>query len=71
MSKLYALAECAEWYGWPPRFFWRRLLRFYDRRNPYVVGSDAYFRRERVMRIMPPFENGPLNKSQEAGEGER
>lgn len=38
--KLYQLAERADWYSWPPRFFWKRLLRFFDNRNPYIKGNQ-------------------------------
>lgn len=29
---LWGLAERADWYGWPPKRLWRRLLRHYDRK---------------------------------------
>ncbi len=33
MKWLWALAEKADWYGWPPAPFWRWLLKRLDRAN--------------------------------------
>lgn len=32
MNSLHKLAEHADWYRWPPRKLWRRLLAWCDRR---------------------------------------
>ncbi|KKN10014.1 hypothetical protein LCGC14_1040690 [marine sediment metagenome] len=29
---LWSLAERADWYAWPPKKLWRRMLRHYDRK---------------------------------------
>lgn len=33
---LWALSERADWFGWPPRRLWRRLLRRMDRKAGYL-----------------------------------
>jgi len=34
-EKLWGLCEHADWNSWPPRKFWRRALRWFDRRAGY------------------------------------
>ena len=48
MNKFYKLTERAEWYNWFPRFFWKHVLAFFDQRNPYIVGSRAYTKRNQT-----------------------
>ncbi len=35
-KKLWMLAEHADWFGWRPKWFWRWLLRHYDRKAGYL-----------------------------------
>lgn len=37
---IWNLAEKADWRGWPPRRFWRWLLRRYDLKNGYYFDYD-------------------------------
>lgn len=40
MNWLWGLAEHAEWYHWPPRRFWRALLRWQDRKHGHFLEYD-------------------------------
>lgn len=38
--RLWGLAEKADWGGWPPKFFWRWLLRKLDREHGHELDYD-------------------------------
>lgn len=41
MNRLYGLAERGDWYGWRPRWFWKRWLRWFDRRYMLVPEKET------------------------------
>jgi hypothetical protein len=36
MKFIYSFVERADWYGWPPKFVWRRLLYHLDKKAGYI-----------------------------------
>lgn len=40
LDRIWQLAETADWRGTRPRWFWRWLLRYLDRRNGYHLEYD-------------------------------